>query len=127
MIYLDGFGYDDVPIASGDVSPFWELLSDVTGPKPAFLTPVRVPVRAVRASGAAVFATADGLEPIGDLRVLRRTILLEARSVAVKQKPPHEDHQTPEVVLVQASDGPDQLSIDRHWSSLRALLRYPIT
>jgi hypothetical protein len=114
MIYLDGFGYDDMPMALRDVSPLGELLSDVAGPKPAFFTPVRVPIRPMRAARTALFAAADGLEPVGDLRVLRWTILLETGSVAMKQKPPDEDHQAPEVVLVQASDGPDQLSIDRH-------------
>ena len=99
---------------SGHVCTFWELFSDVAGPKPAFLTPIGVPVRPVRAAGAAILSAADGFEAVSDLRVLRGAILLETGAIALKEQPPHEDHQTPEVVFVKAPDGPDQLSIDRH-------------
>jgi len=99
---------------SGHVCDFWELFSEVAGPKPGFLTPTGVPVRPVRAAGAAILSAADGFEAVSDLRVLRGAILLETGAIALKEQPPHEDHQTPEVVFVKAPDGPDQLSIDRH-------------
>ena len=99
---------------SGDVRSLRQLFSDVSRPKPSGLAPVCVPIRPVRAAGAAVLSTADGLEPVCDFGVLRWAVQLEAGPVAVEQQPAHEDHEAPEVIFIQASDRPDQLSIDRH-------------
>src|SRR5438445_1879412 len=110
---------------SGDVCPFWELFSYVTRTKTSVLSPVGVPIRSVWTAGAPVFPAAHGFEAIRDLGVLRGAVLLETGPVAVKEQAPHEDHEAPEVVLVQASDGADQLSFDRHDDPSRTLLGMP--
>jgi hypothetical protein len=113
MIYLDGLAYDPRPM-SGDVCAFGQLFSDVPRTEAPALTPVRVPVRPVRASGAAVLPALDRLEPVGDFRLLGGAFRVEAGAVAVKQQPSYEDHQAPKVVLVEPSDGADEIAFDRH-------------
>jgi len=99
---------------SGDLRALRRLFPDVARSKPSVLAPVGVPVRSVRAPGAAVFPTAHWLEPIGDFCMLGRSVLLEPGAVAMEEQAAHEDHQTPQVVLVEAPDGSDEISFDRH-------------
>jgi hypothetical protein len=113
MIYLDGSAYDGKPM-SGDVCALRQLLSDVPRTEAPALTPVRVPVRPVGASGAAALPALNRFQPVGDFRLLGRAFRVEAWAVAVKQQPSDEDHQAPKVVLVEPSDRPDELTFDRH-------------
>jgi hypothetical protein len=113
MIYLDGLAYDDRPM-SGNVCALRQLLSDIPRAEAPGLAPVRVPVGAMGAAGAAVLSAFHRLEPVGDFRLLGRAFRIEAGAIAVKQQSTDEDHQAPKVVLVEAPDGPDELPFDWH-------------
>jgi len=122
MIYLDGLAYDGMPM-SGHIRALRQLFPDVARAKAPVLTPVRVPVRPVGTARASVLATLDRFQPVGDFRLLGRAFRVETGTVAVKEQPSDEDHQASKVVLVEAADGTDELSFDRHEQPLSVFLR----
>jgi hypothetical protein len=75
----------------------------------------------MRAASAAAFPATHLLLSVRDGRTTRRIRAFELRAVPVQQETAHEDHQPPEVVLVQRADGSDQLSVDSHVETYVAL------
>src|SRR2546423_1646556 len=90
-----------------------ELLADVPRTQAAILTPVRVPVRPMRAPGAVLPATPNVLLPVGHLA---RPLDLDPRIPALPgdQEPPDEDQEPAQIELVQFADLPHEVAIDGH-------------
>src|SRR5205807_3171125 len=99
-----------------------EVLADVAGADPAALSPVGVPVGAMRAAGAAALAAPNGLEAVPDLaRATANDLVGAEREVAaLDEKPTDEDQEAPEIVLVEGADLPDEPAVEAQGCARRA-------
>ena len=94
--------------------PLGEVLTDVARFHPAVLAPVGVPVGPVGAAGTPALTAFHVLEAVADLRFAAALGRGELWSLGVDEQTADEDHQPPEVELVQGSDLSDELPVDRH-------------
>jgi hypothetical protein len=91
-----------------------EVLADVPGSETPVLSPVRVPIGAVRATGAPILAASNRLEPVRHLPVPGGLLGRKALAVAVQQEPTNENHEPSKVVLIESPDGADKVPVYRH-------------
>src|SRR5207237_8984510 len=105
---------------------FRQNLAGAAGPGQAPFPPVGVPVGPVGAAGAAGHAAANGLPAIADLTGAAADYLVWAQPkvAALDEEAPDEDHQAPQVVLVEGADLPDEAAVEAHAGTLRPRLRW---
>jgi hypothetical protein len=101
----------EFPILSPRSGRSGKLLSDVSGPEPPSLPPVGVPVGPVRAAGAVSSSASYGFLTECDLSTPTRGSALELLPLSRHQEAAGEDHEAPEVVLIQASHLTDKVAI----------------